>query len=883
MDLDTILDGSAEVEISNAGGEMLEMVKEALGKGKKKRLVDSAHFRVTILLFYTRFSKDHRTCTDRTERWTNGFKAQIEGIVDCYLEWSTQVGLHGLHVDLPEPSAEQIQGFQHLEVMDAYRTYKVSVPMLEGDTNIPVSLVRQGFIPCSPFRPAFAVATRLLQMYHRLHVRCPHLAIQPFVRSLYDFHGIPFTSHRSQQFSNCYDLYLEIQRTVRQRVDAALQRGPNWRMKNTCPACTYKLKDEPQTRFAMLITMDGNDSLKRVISAKTVISEDSTGETLRSRVPNEWMDLRDVGSEYFIPRDEVEQWEKHDSLNSLHDPGSDNPCAARWRNMSSQHTSKMWGVFDESGIFVALCRHGFVLAVTDIVRSGEKAKYPLSIVHRLLENFGDRLGVGYDIGCRFKTTINNSALGPRARELQYTSLVGAFHGHAHNRLCQLSNLVTYIDGLGLEDLEGCERFFSKSNALASPTRYASVFHRRQRIAEYMRATDTYDTYANLSKFIVDNYQQALNILAGEPALRASMKTFGYSASTFPKWLEEERAYLQSLPTEPLQETYEMDYYMHLVELNKLEKALSESQPQWFNSTPDRLNIGTPANETKRRHLLEKRDKALHEVQNLEVKLKIRQRWILGCPEWDRAKAMVQTREYQKCLDKLEGLVVQRIFEMTKMNMSQVGYKLRKHIGIALKTRSHAIHTAVNNYNDAAKAFNRSELSWEDVVEYAFLAEFDLLRDCRDDVRKKPWASPSSRKLSDEHFKIQRAHEEITRLNIEIKRLITYMRDDKKFIEAAERKCRVSHPLLAHQIKVYHEERAQFNFGHLKRLAKLSIHPGFTGSLRPGAALSCSIPDTSPSPQTVEYSVDDDVDSEPEDDSEDILHASVSVLTITSDI
>ena len=212
--------------------------------------------------------------------------------------------------------------------------------MLEGDANVPASLVCQGFIPCAPFRPTFAVATRLLQMYYRLQVRCPHLAIQPFVRSLYDFHGvcptvhrhiffshfqqIPFPSHRTQQFSNCYDLYLEIQRNVRQRVDTALQRGPTWRMKNACPTCTYKLKDEPQMRFSMLITMDGNDSLKRVTLAKTVVSEDNdTGETLQRRVPREWMDLRDVGSDYFIPRDEVDKWEKPDSSNSLHEVSDD--------------------------------------------------------------------------------------------------------------------------------------------------------------------------------------------------------------------------------------------------------------------------------------------------------------------------------------------------------------------------------------------------------------------------------------------------------------------------------------------------------------------------------------------------------------------------------
>jgi Kyakuja-Dileera-Zisupton transposase len=113
--------------------------------------------------------------------------------------------------------------------------------------------------------------------------------------------------------------------------------------------------------------------------------------------------------------------------------------------------------------------------------------------------FGEGIGGGYDIGCKFRTTLNRSDLGPRARDLNYKALVGSFHGHAHNRLCQLSYLATYVKGMGLEDLEGCERFFSKSNALASSLRYASVFHRQQKIIEFIKHTDNLETYHNLSK------------------------------------------------------------------------------------------------------------------------------------------------------------------------------------------------------------------------------------------------------------------------------------------------------------------------------------------------------------------------------------------------
>jgi hypothetical protein len=118
----------------------------------------------------------------------------------------------------------------------------------------------------------------------------------------------------------------------------------------------------------------------------------------------------------------------------------------------------------------------------------------------MIDIFGADLGLGYDIGCLFKTTITKSSLGPKALTANHTCLVGAFHGHAHNRLCQLSYLATYTEGLGLEDLEGCERFFSQSNALASSTRYSSIFHRRQAIVEYVKHKDTFDTYQNLSTY-----------------------------------------------------------------------------------------------------------------------------------------------------------------------------------------------------------------------------------------------------------------------------------------------------------------------------------------------------------------------------------------------
>ena len=69
--------------------------------------------------------------------------------------------------------------------------------------------------------------------------------------------------HLSRQFSISYDLYLEMRRTVDERVQVALtQNTADYRLRHACPACTYCLEDEPKLIFSMLYTVDGNNSLK---------------------------------------------------------------------------------------------------------------------------------------------------------------------------------------------------------------------------------------------------------------------------------------------------------------------------------------------------------------------------------------------------------------------------------------------------------------------------------------------------------------------------------------------------------------------------------------------------------------------------------------------
>lgn len=63
---------------------------------------------------------------------------------------------------------------------------------------------------------------------------------------------------------------------------------------------------------------------------------------------------------------------------------------------------------------------------------------------------------------------------------------------------------------------------------------------------------------------------------------------------------------------------------------------------------------------------------LEVVTDLEMRMDIAVRWTPGSGKWLATEALLERRNYQKALDRLESLVVARMFELTKMNMSQTG-------------------------------------------------------------------------------------------------------------------------------------------------------------------------------------------------------------------
>ncbi|KAL4077481.1 hypothetical protein J3A83DRAFT_4087564 [Scleroderma citrinum] len=189
-------------------------------------------------------------------------------------------------------------------------------------------------------------------------------------------------------------------------------------------------------------------------------------------------------------------------------------CVECWHNTGPEQWKQMFLMFHESGIFIALCQHQFVLLACNMVKSGELyisfAKYPLAIISKLLSVYSQNGGCVYDISCAFSTTLQNSSLGPQVEDLKLCIMVGTFHGHAHNHMCQLEWHPQYIWGTGHTEGEGCEHVFATLNKLARSTRHAMLFHHHQAIEQHFAFWNA-DKYAALSALFLNSCSVNLNI------------------------------------------------------------------------------------------------------------------------------------------------------------------------------------------------------------------------------------------------------------------------------------------------------------------------------------------------------------------------------------
>ncbi|KDQ06606.1 hypothetical protein BOTBODRAFT_121240, partial [Botryobasidium botryosum FD-172 SS1] len=318
-------------------------------------------------------------------------------------------------------------------------------------------------------------------------------------------------------------------------------------------------------------------------------------------------------------------------------------------------------------------------------------KYPLAITDTVLRKCKCRVCLGYDIACAFCATLRNSSLGQAVKEQGLRCLVGAFHGYAHNRACQLEFHPRNIEGCGYEDFEGCERVFSASNHLAPSTRHASHTIGWRRSTHFPR-TPPHDFCAS-GDFLITKHTAAVKTIRKNHRIVAyGLQKYQLDGDALLELQGQEYRYLKSLKKRPQSELDQIEYLKALNEFWLAEHELQATPREFLRVDTANISSGKPPNipsgklpnapsgkprKAKKtlstwEQIYAKVQRAEKKVEAVEARLSIEQRWAENDEAYQEALKKSREHAYRKALDNLERLMVQRLFELEKSTMRATG-------------------------------------------------------------------------------------------------------------------------------------------------------------------------------------------------------------------
>lgn len=92
--------------------------------------------------------------------------------------------------------------------------------------------------------------------------------------------------------------------------------------------------------------------------------------------------------------------------------------------------------------------------------------------------------------------------------------------------------------------------------------------------------------------------------------------------------------------------------------------------------------------------------------------------------------------------------------------------------------------------------------------------------------QKPWSVPANREVANKYFKVLRAHEEIHRLNIEVRRLDAWIIHEDQVLKSAVDAA--TDPHLAVELRRRYAERRRVNHLHRIRISAIYRLEGYSG-------------------------------------------------------
>ncbi|KAG9077568.1 hypothetical protein FRC06_008838 [Ceratobasidium sp. 370] len=329
-----------------------------------------------------------------------------------------------------------------------------------------------------------------------------------------------------------------------------------------------------------------------------------------------------------------------------------------------------------------------------------------------------------------------------------------------------------------------------------------------------------------------------------------------------KILELEEHYLNALKAEDPGDTMAVEYLDLRERLEAAQAEYDKHRKLFVSYDPSSSDLRKAATtnriEARARWTMNQIFTLQQAVTDFEEKHNISIPWTREMKEWVDAEDIRCNRDVQRCIDDLERLSVQRIFEMSRAGLRGLGYKMRMHIMQAINNHSAALKSALKRYNDAASKVGLQAISWETLTSISMLADFDLLRGSRTGILEEEWARPSNRRAAEEYQYIMRAKEEILRLNIEVRRVHTAISDEQQMLPEIVEQIAATSPELQWAANRYVEQRLKVNNYIMHELNILMRSKQYTGLRNTGVRLGRQVdngvaqpPAQSPSPNTLQ--------------------------------
>jgi len=120
------------------------------------------------------------------------------------------------------------------------------------------------------------------------------------------------------------------------------------------------------------------------------------------------------------------------------------------------------------------------------------------------------------------------------------------------------------------------------------------------------------------------------------------------------------------------------------------------------------------------------------------------------------------------------------------------------------------------------------LQYSEVLSYATLGDFDLLKHSQHDVLAKPWSNTMHCQMAIKYFKLLRAHEEVNRLNVEVRWLQAWIDSETTEIKQFAAELSVQNPLLCAELQALFHCQQHVNTQHQLWLQRIYDLKGYSG-------------------------------------------------------